>query len=118
MTFSVNALKKELEALPTKERTAREAQLLADYARHAAFGRPLAGAGLSRLYNVQGGMEEASLAGDADIVSITTEEAFAQAVNDSSKPLLLIRSGAKIAEAFMRRLLTQSTFVKTVFIAQ
>lgn len=118
MSFSVSKLVKSLESLPAKEREAKETQLLADFARHAAFNRPLGHAGFSKLFAVPPGLEELSLAADPDVVSITTEEEFERAMMNPTQPLLFIRSGTTVPEAVLHYLLEQSLDVKTVFVAR
>ncbi len=118
MTFSVASLKASLESMSPDERKAAENKLLADYARHAAFGRPLASAGLSRVFVVAAGMEEHALAEDTDVLSIRSLEQFKAALETSRHPLLLIRTGTDIAEQQIYDLLETCVAEKTVFIAR
>jgi hypothetical protein len=115
MSFSVANLAKTLESLPPKERKAMESKLLADYARQAAFARPLDMIGLSRIYEVSAGLEELSLSQDADIVSVNTQEEFEQAMNKADALMLLIRSGAKISDLVLAHTLEHSVQAKTIF---
>ena len=118
MTFSVSQLKESLKFMSPDERKAAETQILADYARHAAFARPLASAGLSRVFATSSGMEEAALAEDKDVISIRTLDAFKAALETRSQPLLLIRSGTDISENEIYHLLEQSVTEKTIFLVQ
>ena len=118
MTFNIAQFKESLKAMSPDERRAAENKLLADYARHAAFGRPLASAGLSRVFVVAAGMEENALAEDADIVSIRSLEHFKAALENRGHPLLLVRTGTDIAEQQIYDLLETCVAEKTVFIAR
>ena len=118
MSFSIAKLTQSLASMPVQERAAIEAKLLADYARHAAFLRPLGSAGMSKMFAVAPGLEESALAEDAGITSIASQSAFEQAAIASDKPLLLIRSNADIDEAIVTQALEQTPYVKTVFIVR
>jgi len=107
-----------LNAMPPKERDAAETQMLADYARHAAFTRPIGTAGLSSIFRVSPGLEEAALAEDTDVVSITTQDELQQAMEQRDKPLLLVRSQANCSQALIEYMLERSLHIKTVFVAR
>jgi len=117
MSFSVKKLAESLETMTVQEREVAETKLLADYARHAAFMRPIASAGFSKIFAVSPGLEEESLAGDTDMVSIHTQDEFVDALQQRDKPLLLIRGGANVPQSLVIHLLEQCVGEKTVFIA-
>jgi len=118
MTNSVNALKKSLTAMTAQDRNKAETQLLADYARHAAFERPVDAIGPVSLYAVAAGLEEAALTKDEDIHSVITEEELQRAIESRTMRLILIPSHAKLSDALITYLCERGVYEKTIFISR
>ncbi len=114
----ISQIEEKLKSLPEKERAEMQSQLLADYARHAAFQRPLGMSGFSRIYKIHSGVEETMLSGDKDVVVITTEVELEELVKARANPLILVKTGASITQERIFALLEHCIYEKAVFIAK
>jgi hypothetical protein len=118
MTQSVPTIKKHLQNLPAAKRSAAEVQMLADYARHASLNRPIDTVGFSRLFATQAGLEEAALAEDKDITSVTNAEGLQQALGNRDVTMILVPTQAALSEDLIRHLVERSSNDKTIFISR